>query len=96
MEYIYGALLLHYAKQPVNEESMKKVLSSAGIAVDENKVKALISALEGVNINEALKQAAIAPVAAPAPGEKKEEKKEEVSEEKKEEAAAEGLSALFG
>lgn len=93
MEYVYGALLLHSAKQPVNEENMKKVLQSVGIAVDEAKVKALIASLEGVNIDEAIKQAAVA-VAAPKAEEKKEEKKEE--EGKKAEEAAAGLSSLFG
>jgi len=93
MEYVYSALLLHSAKLPVNEENLKKVLQSAGVAVDEAKVKALVASLEGVNIDEAIQQAA-ATVAAPAAEEKKEEKKEE--EGKKAEEAVAGLSALFG
>ncbi len=98
MEYIHAALLLHSAKQAITEDSVKKVLEAAGIKPEATKVKALVTALEGVNIEEAVKQAAVAPVAAAAPaGEaKKEEKKEEVSEEKKEEEVAAGLSALFG
>jgi large subunit ribosomal protein L12 len=93
MEYVYGALLLHSAKQPINEENLKKVLQSAGIAVDEAKIKALLASLEGVNIDEAIQQAAVA-VATPKAEEKKEEKKEE--ESKKAEEAAAGLSSLFG
>jgi large subunit ribosomal protein L12 len=93
MEYVYSALLLHSAKQPINEGNMKKVLQSVGIAADEAKVKALIASLEGVNIDEAVKQAAVA-MAAPKAEEKKEEKKEE--EGKKVEEAAAGLSSLFG
>lgn len=93
MEYVYSALLLHSAKQPITEENIKKVLQSIGIAVDDAKVKALVASLEGVNIDEAIKQAAVA-VAAPAGEEKKEEKKEE--EGKKAEDAAAGLSSLFG
>jgi len=93
MEYVYAALLLHSAKQPINEENMKKVLQSVGLAVDEAKVKALVASLEGVNIDEAIQQAAVA-VAAPAAEEKKEEKKED--EGKKAEEAAAGLGALFG
>jgi len=93
MEYVYSALLLHSAKQPINEGNMKKVLQSVGIAVDEAKVKALIASLEGVNIDEAVKQAAVV-MAAPKAEEKKEEKKEE--EGKKAEEAAAGLSSLFG
>jgi large subunit ribosomal protein L12 len=94
MEYVYSALLLHSAKQTINEENLKKVLTSIGITPDEAKVKALIASLEGVNIDEAIKQAAV--VAAPvATEEKKEEKKTEEEGKKAEEAAA-GLSALFG
>ena len=102
MEYIYAALLLHKAKQPVNEDNVKKVISAAGVSPDEVRVKALVSALSEVNIDEALKNAAAAPVAvatAPASGapaaaaKPKEDAKEE---EKKEEQALEGLSSLFG
>ncbi len=94
MEYVYSALLLHSAKQPITEENIKKVLEAAGITPDEAKIKALVASLEGVNIDEALQQATVA-VAAPA---KEEEKKEEKKEEegKKAEEAAAGLSALFG
>jgi len=92
MEYVYSALLLHSAKQPVNEDNVKKVLQSIGVTPDEGKVKALIASLEGVNIDEAIQQAAVA-VAAPAA---KEEEAEEKEEGKKAETAAEGLSALFG
>ena len=101
MEYVYSALLLHKAGKQINEANVKKVLEAAGVALDEGKVKALVAALDGVNIEQAIKEAAVAPVAvaqaAPAGGEAKHEKKEEKKEEKKsaEEAAA-GLGALFG
>lgn len=94
MEYVYSALLLHSAKQPINEENLKKVLQGAGIKPDDAKIKALVASVEGVNIDEAIKQAAVA-VAAPAAETKKEEKKEEDESKKAEEAAA-GLGALFG
>ncbi|MEW6592367.1 MAG: 50S ribosomal protein P1 [Candidatus Hadarchaeota archaeon] len=102
MEYVHAAILLHSVKQPVNEENVKKVLAASGAQVDEARVKALVAALEGVNIDEAIKGAAIPVAAAPAaaaaapakPEEKKEEKK--VEEEKKEEEALAGLGALFG
>lgn len=90
MEEVYAAMLLHSAKQSVSEESITKILQAAGLTPDQSKVKALVASLEGVNIDDAIKQAAVA-VAAPAE-EKKEEKK---VEEKKEDAAA-GLSSLFG
>ena len=63
MEYIYAALLVHSAGNTVDEESVKAVLSAAGIAVDDSRVKALIAALEGVDIEEAISKAAAAPVA---------------------------------
>ena len=95
MEYVYSAMLLHSAKQPINEENVKRVLQSAGIESDDNKIKALVASLEGVNIEEAMQQAAISVAAAPAAGEQKEEAPEEDEGDKAEEAAA-GLSALFG
>ncbi|MEM5852861.1 MAG: 50S ribosomal protein P1 [Candidatus Aenigmatarchaeota archaeon] len=91
MEYIYSALLLHHAKKPITEENVKKILEAAGITVDEAKVKALVTSLEGINIDEVIQQAAIMPATAT-----KEEKKEEKKEEEKMEEAAVGLSALFG
>lgn len=101
MEYIYGAMLLHAAGKDVNEENLIKVLKAAGMNPDETRVKALTAALEGVNIEEAIKSAAFAPAApAPVAAEKKEEKKEEKKKEEEEkvseEEAAAGLGALFG
>jgi large subunit ribosomal protein L12 len=101
MEYIYSAMLLHSAGQKITEENVKKVLSAAGVKADEGRLKALVASLEGVNIDEAIKTAAIPVAAAPAapagkPEEKKEEKKEKKKEEVSQEEAAAGLSALFG
>lgn len=102
MEYVYAALLLHSAKKEINKENVASVLKAAGVEVNDAKVEALVSALEGVNIEEALKNAALpvaaAPAAQPAAGgeEKKKEEKAEESEEKKEEEAAAGLANLFG
>jgi len=94
MQEVYAALMLHDAKKPITEENLKKVLSSIGSQVDDAKIKALVASLEGVNIDEAVKQAVVA-AAAPA-GEKKEEEKAEEDESKKAEEASAGLSALFG
>lgn len=94
MEYVYSALLLHSANQKINEKNVKKILESVGIKPDEAKIKALIASMEGVNIEEAIQQAAI--VAAPAVVEEKKEEEVEEEEEKKAEEAAAGLSALFG
>ncbi|CEG11385.1 50S ribosomal protein L12 [groundwater metagenome] len=100
MEYMYGALLLHSAGQPINEENLTKVLIGANVKVNDAMVKAVVTSLEGVNIEDVLKNAASQVVAQPAHAqhaEKKEEKKVEEKEEKaSEEDAAAGLSALFG
>lgn len=95
MEYIYGALLLHKLKQPVNEENLKKVIHATGAQVDEAKIKTLIASLHGVDIDAELANAkAVATV--PAAGGATEVKKEEKKEEEKISESAAGLSALFG
>ena len=94
---VHAALMLHESGQPINEENVKKVLSSAGANVDESKIKALVASLSGVNIDETLKEAvsfATQPAATVAT-EKKEEKSEE-EEAKAAESASAGLSSLFG
>jgi large subunit ribosomal protein L12 len=99
MQYVYAALLLHSAGKKIDDAGVKKVLEASGDKPDAAKVKALVSSLEGVNIEEAIAQAAAAQVvAAPAAAEAKEEKKEEKKEEdsKKAEEAVEGLGSLFG
>ncbi len=97
MEYVYTVLLLHKCNKEINEDNIKKVLSAAGVSVDSAKIKALVSALKDVNIEEAIKEAAIVPTVASETKEiKKEEKKHEEEEKKDSEAAAVGLSSLFG
>ena len=104
MEYVYAAMLLHKAGQKVDEANVKKVLEAAHMKVDDARAKALVAALEGVNIDEAIEKAAVAQVAAApaaAHGEHKHDAKadagKKAAEEKKsEEAAAAGLGALFG
>ena len=102
IEYIYAGLLLHNAKQPINEDGVKKVLSASGVAVDDARVKAVVAALGEINIDEAIKAAAIPMAAAPAAAaaapaaEAKKEVKEEKKEAATEEETAEGLGSLFG
>ena len=104
MEYVYAAMLLHKAGKDITEGAVKAVLTAAGVSADDARVKALVAALEGVNIEEAIQKAAVvAPVAAapaggsaPAKEEKKEEKKSEEDSKKAEASAAAGLGALFG
>lgn len=102
MEYIYSAMLLHSAGQPVNEANVKKVIEASGKKADDAKVKALVAALDGVNIDEVISKAAmpVAVAAAPvttgqAPKEEKKEESEQDQQKKAEEAAG-GLASLFG
>lgn len=108
MEYIYAAMLLHSAGKEINEENITNVLKASGVEVDEARVKALVAALDGVDIEEAIKQASVAPVAATppaapaateeaaAPAEEAKKEEEEKEEEESEEEALAGLGALFG
>ena len=101
MKYVYAALLLHSAGKPINEASIKEVLGSAGIAVEDVRVKALVASLSEIKIDEVLKNASTLAVAAPAavaaaaPAAAKPEEKPK-DEGKKEEEALAGLGALFG
>lgn len=101
MEYIYAAMILHSAEKDINEENVKSIIEAAGIEADEARVKALIAALEDVDIDEAIETAAFAaaaPAAAPAEvvDAAEEEEEEEEDESATEEEAAAGLGALFG
>ncbi|MBN2229960.1 MAG: 50S ribosomal protein P1, partial [Candidatus Thorarchaeota archaeon] len=82
-------------------KAIEDVLTAAGVTPDKGRVKALLAALEGVDIDEALKSAAAMPVAAApigghaAAAAPAAEKKKEEEEEKEEEEVA-GLGSLFG
>ncbi len=96
---IYAALLLNSAGKEISEENVKKVASVVDEKIEDAQVKALVAALEGVNVDDIISKAAM-PVATPAaasavPAEEKKEEPEE-DKEKKAESAAEGLSSLFG
>ena len=111
MEYIYAALILHNAEKDVTEQGITSILDAAGVDVDESRVKALVAALDGVDIESAIAQVAVTPVAAtaaPAGGaadaapaaeaaaEAAAEEAEEDTKEEEEEAGMAGLGALFG
>ncbi|WP_336364059.1 50S ribosomal protein P1 [Halalkalicoccus salilacus] len=68
MEYVYAALILNETGAEINEENLTEVLESAGADVEESRVKALVAALEDVDINEAVEQAAAVPAAGGAAG----------------------------
>ena len=88
MEYIYAAMILHSAEKDINEENVKSIIEAAGIEADDARIKALIAALEDVDIEEAMETSAMAAAPVAAGGTLKIHAAEE-------EAAA-GLGALFG
>ncbi|MDP8012410.1 MAG: 50S ribosomal protein P1, partial [Thermoplasmata archaeon] len=93
MEYVYSVLILHSMGQQITEENVENIIKAAGGTPDKARIKALISSLEGVNIDEAIKATSFAPAAAPQapaeqPKEEKKEEKKEKKEEKKEEEEA--------
>ena len=102
MEYIYAALLLHNAGKAITEEAITAVLQAAGIEVNEARAKALVAALDGVDIEEAIAKAAFAApaaapaAAAPAVAEAPVEEPEEEEDDTSEEDGMAGLGALFG
>ena len=105
MEYIYSAMLLNSAGAEIDAKSVTKVLKAAGLKTDKARAEALVAALEGGDIGEAMATAAVAaPAAAAAPaasgdesgGEAPAEEAEAEEEEVSEEEAVEGLGALFG
>ncbi|MFZ2497761.1 MAG: 50S ribosomal protein P1 [Methanosarcina sp.] len=102
MEYIYAALLLHNSGKAITEEAVTAILQAAGIEVNEARAKALVAALDGVDIEEAIAKAAFAApaaaapaAAAPAAAAPVEEEVEEEEDHGEEDGMA-GLGALFG
>jgi large subunit ribosomal protein L12 len=96
-EYVHAALLLHAVKRDITAENVKAVVKATGIDPDDSRVKALISSLADVNIDEVLRSATVTPVttsAAPQAAEAKPEGKK--AEEEKNEEEITGLGALFG
>jgi large subunit ribosomal protein L12 len=67
MEYVYAALILNESGEEINEDNLTDVLEAAGVSVDESRTKALVAALEDVDIDEAVEEAAPAAGGVPAP-----------------------------
>ncbi|MFD1562508.1 50S ribosomal protein P1 [Haloarchaeobius amylolyticus] len=108
MEYVYAALILHESDEEISEDTLTDVLDAAGVDVEESRVKALVAALEDVDIEEAVSEAAVGAPAPAAPageaGETEAEAEEEEApeeepdedEDEDEGASGEGLGELFG
>ena len=94
MEYVYAALILHETDEEINEDNLTDVLEAAGVDVEESRVKALVAALEDVDIEEAVETAAAVPAGggggggAAAGGAAEEEAADEGGEEEAEEEEA--------
>jgi len=63
MEYVYAALILHETDEEINEDNLTGVLEAAGVDVEQSRVKALVAALEDVDVEEAIETAAAVPAA---------------------------------
>jgi len=92
MEYVYAALILNETGEEINEDNVTAVLEAAGVDVEQSRVKALVAALEDVDIEEAIDTAAAAPAAggaaaAPAGGDDDEDEGDEAADEADEEEA---------
>jgi large subunit ribosomal protein L12 len=110
MEYVYAALILNETGEELNEDNITAVLDAAGVDVEESRVKALVAALEDVDIEEAIETAAAVPAAggaAPAADEAEADDdddeadeadaaEDEEEDDEDEEADGEGLGNLFG
>lgn len=95
MEYVYAALLLHEADAEINEDNLTDILDAAGVSVEESRVKALVAALEDVDIEDALEEAAAVPAAGAgaAAGGEADETMPEPAEEEEADAAEEAEEA---
>ena len=63
MEYVYAALILHETDEEISEDNLTGVLEAAGVDVEQSRVKALVAALEDVDVEEAIETAAAVPAA---------------------------------
>jgi large subunit ribosomal protein L12 len=68
MEYVYAALILNESGEEINEENLTNVIDAAGVNVEQSRVKALVAALEDVDIDQAVEDAAAVPAAGGAGG----------------------------
>lgn len=104
MQYLHAALVLHSTGKKVTEKGIEAIIKAAGGKPDESKIKALVSTLTSIDIDEAIKGASLMTAAVPGVSSISEPAKvvksvsttEEVEEEGEEEGDDLGLSSLFG
>ncbi len=61
MEYVYAALILNESGEELNENNLTGVLEAASVDVEQSRVKALVAALEDVDIDDAVAEATAVP-----------------------------------
>jgi large subunit ribosomal protein L12 len=93
MEYVYAALILNETGEEINEDNLTGVLEAAGADVEESRVKALVAALEDVDIEEAVQGAAAVPAGGAGGGAAA---GADEGGDDDDEADGEGLGELFG
>ncbi|MHA1124498.1 MAG: 50S ribosomal protein L12 [Candidatus Heimdallarchaeota archaeon] len=99
MEYLHASLILHTSGKKITEKAIGDIVTAAGLDPDKNRIKGLVAALGDVNIEDALKTAAVMPSAPAAakvatPAAAAPAAAAPVEEEEEEEES--GLSSLFG
>ena len=52
MEYAYATLLLNESGEEINEKNLTAVLDASGCAVEESRIKAIVAALEDVELDD--------------------------------------------
>lgn len=52
MEHVYATLTLHETGREINEANLTAVLEAAGAEVVESRIKALVAALEGADLDD--------------------------------------------
>lgn len=67
MEYIYATLTLNELGEELNEDNITAVLETAGADVTESRVKAIVAALEDVDLDELEHESGVPPAQPPDP-----------------------------
>ena len=103
MQYLHAALVLHTSGKKISEKGIEAIIKAAGDKPDDAKIKALVSTLDSVDIDEAIQGASFTATAAPSTAGTTDTGKEAADtsakpeeEEEEEEGDDLGLSSLFG
>lgn len=56
MEYVLAAMMLNETGKEINERNLTGILEEAGVQVEESRVKALVAALEDVDLEQIVEE----------------------------------------